>query len=102
MNGALAVGQRPGRCILPVPAVGVERESTLPYWFWAPLPGAGVTLKNLAEEGELHCEERPGGDWETHLTRPSEVKMSLVISSAVLTQPTEESGVTPRRSSRRR
>lgn len=47
-----------------MPVVGVERESTFPYWLWAPLPGGGVTLKNLAEEGELHCEARPGGDWE--------------------------------------
>lgn len=37
-----------------------------PYWFWAPFPGGGVTLKNLAEEGELHCEARSGGDWRGH------------------------------------
>lgn len=41
-------------CFLPVPEWGVERESTFPYWFWAPFPGGGVTLKNLVKEGELH------------------------------------------------
>lgn len=50
--GALALETRPG--LLPVPAVGVESESTFPYWLWAPLPGGGVTLKNLEEEGGLH------------------------------------------------
>lgn len=49
-----------------MPVVGVERESTFPYWLWGPLPGGGVTLKNLAEEGELHCEARRGGDREMH------------------------------------
>lgn len=40
------------RCFLPVAEEGVERDNTFPYWFWAPFPVGGVTLKNLAEGGK--------------------------------------------------
>lgn len=85
-------GPETWRFLLPVPEVGEERDSTFPYWLWAPLPGGGVTLKNLAKKGELLCEARPEGTRRHILkiqARPSEVKMrSLVNSSSVLGQPT--------------
>lgn len=57
MNSALGIGEirevgGAWRCFLPVAEEGVERDNTFPYWFWAPFPVGGVTLKNLAEGGK--------------------------------------------------
>lgn len=61
--------------LLPVPAAGEERESTFPYWLWAPLPAGGVTLKNLEEEGGVRW-AWPGGARDTlrMQARPSEIR----------------------------